>query len=135
MVEQPPARSSAERSAVALVCLAMIGTIAGGVVAAFISRLGDFEGLVPTLIGTIVGAIAVCAAGRRRLSRALPVELDGWFARRRIARWWWALSVVLALVNTARLVWFVGATDALWASAFPPVPESATHQCLAAYVR
>lgn len=126
---------SAERRFVAVVCLALIGSCAGAVLAAALARVLGIPTLVPALAGTGAGLIAACVGGTRWLARRLPAELDGWFARRPRLRWLWAFAAVLAIANTARLGLFMADANQAWASAFPFMPESAQHQCLAAYVR
>lgn len=128
MVERP------ERRVVSIVCLALLGSCAGAAIAgAFCEALG-LARFVPVAVGTLAGiAIAVAFAGR--LAVRLPAELDGWFTRRRIVRWIWIAGAVLAVANTARISVFAMDPSQAWASAFPPIPESAQHACLAAYVR
>lgn len=126
---------SRERRVVAVVCLTLIGSCAGAAVAAIAARALGTATFVPAFAGIVVGAIATCVVGARRLAPRLPDELDGWFARRRKLRWLWIVASVLAIANTARLSLFVADPAQIWASAFPMMPESAKHQCLAAYVR
>jgi hypothetical protein len=127
--------STTERSFAAVVCLALIGSCAGAAVGGVVAQWLELEALVPTLAGTVVGIVAACVTLRRRLAARLPVELDEWAQRRRKLRWLWRASAVLAIANTARLGLFVTDPTQIWASAFPPVAESAEHQCSAAYVR
>jgi hypothetical protein len=127
--------SSPERGAVALVCLALIGGCGGTAVAIVVARALGVATLIPAIAGTVVGTVATCVLARRRLVERLPVELDGWFRRRPRLRWLWLFAAVLAVGNTARLGLFVAAPTQVWASALPPIPDVARHQCAAAYVR
>ena len=113
----------------------MIGSCAGAAVGGAFAQWLELAPLVPALAGTLAGIVASCLLLRRRLARALPVELDEWIHRRRKLRWLWAACALLAIVNTARLGLFITDPDQVWASAFPPVAESAQHQCSGAYVR
>ncbi|NVB80795.1 MAG: DUF2029 domain-containing protein [Kofleriaceae bacterium] len=126
---------SRERRFVAVVCLALIGSCAGATVAAVVARAAGIATLGPAFAGVVVGALAACAGWAKRLAPKLSDELDGWFARRRKLRWLWIAAAILAIANTARLALFVADPTQIWASAFPVMPESAEHQCLAAYVR
>lgn len=128
MVERP------ERRGVAVVGLALIGSCAGATVAGVLCEVLGLVRFVPVAVGTLAGiVIGVAFAGR--LAARLPAELDGWFTRRRIVRWIWIVGAVLAVTNTARISVFAMDPSQAWASAFPPIPESAQHACLAAYVR
>lgn len=120
---------------VAVVCLALIGSTAGATLAGMLARLAGLAPFVPVALGTLIGMIVACVAGRRRLAARLPADLDGWFARRRIAHVVWIFGAALAVANTARVSIFAMDPTQHWASAFPPVRESETHQCLSAYVR
>jgi hypothetical protein len=104
-------------------------------VATVVARIAGAATLVPGAIGVAVGIIAACALAQRRLAARLPIEIDGWFAGRRIAAIAWSVAVVLAIGNTARLAIFIADPAQTWASAFPPVPSLAQHHCIAAYVR
>ncbi len=64
-----------------------------------------------------------------------PPELDGWMRRRPVVAVLWSVLAVLAVANTARIAIFMVDDTQVWASFFPPLPESARHQCAAAYVR
>lgn len=125
---------SFERTVVALVCLAILGSCAGVAIATVVARLLALETLGPATAGTLVGMVACCALARRVANR-LPRELDGWFGRRRALSIVWCVAAVLSVVNTARLGLFAADASQRWASAFPPVEGLAQHQCLAAYVR
>ncbi len=124
-----------ERGAVAIVCLAIAGGSAGAALAGSIAQLLGIAPLVPAVAGIIAGAASTCAALRGRIARQLPEELDGWFERRPKLCWLWLVVAVLAVANTARLDVFAVDPGQEWASAFPMMPESGRHQCLAAYVR
>lgn len=120
---------------VAVVSLALIGSTAGATVGGMLAQLAHVGPFVPVVLALGLGMIAACALGRRWLAARLPDELDGWFARRKIARVVWIVAAVLAVANTARISIFAMDPSRTWASEFPPVPESAKHQCLPAYVR
>jgi hypothetical protein len=124
-----------ERTAVAAVCLALVGSCAGAALGAAGARALGVAALGPAAAGTAIGVAACCALGRRRLAARLPPELDGWFARRRLRAAIWLVAAVLAVANTARLGLFVADPAQVWASAFPPVSAAVRHQCFAAYVR
>jgi alpha-1,2-mannosyltransferase len=130
-----PRSSSFERAAVALVCLALIGSCGGAAAAIVVARALGVATLIPAVAGTTVGAVATCVRTYRRLAERLPVELDGWFRRRSWLRWLWLLAAALAVANTARLGLFVAEPTQVWASALPPIPDITRHQCVAAYVR
>ena len=127
--------ASKERSVVAVVCLALIGSMAGATLAGMLAQLAHVVPFVPVALATVLGGGVACVVGRRRLAARLPDELDGWFALRKIAHLVWMFAAVCAVVNTARISIFAMDPTRSWASAFPPVPESAKHQCLPAYVR
>ena len=124
-----------ERRIVAASCLALAGGALGDAIATIACRALGVATLAPAAAGTLAGIVLACVLGTRALARRLPGELDGWFARRRRLRWLWALGIVLAVANTARLGIDVADPTQVWASMFPPVPESAHHQCFAAYMR
>jgi alpha-1,2-mannosyltransferase len=124
-----------ERRAVAITCLALAGSCAGAALATVIARALGAAPLPPAIAGTALGIAACCALGRRRLAARLPPELDGRLAHRRLLAAIWIATAVLAVANTARLGLSVADPAQTWAAAFPPVPESARHQCFAAYVR
>jgi hypothetical protein len=124
-----------DRSVVGGVVLVLAGICTGGALAGAVAHAAGTPPLVPALVGILVGAIALPWLLRRKLAAHLPVELDGWFARRRVLAAVWALAAVLAVVNTARITVFMVDSSQEWASAVPPMPESARHQCLAAYIR
>jgi hypothetical protein len=124
-----------ERTAVALVCLALAGSSAGAGLAAAAARGLGVAPLGPAAAATALGALACCALGRRRLAARLPPELDGWQARRRLLGATWLAVAALAVANTARIGLFVADPSQVWASAFPPAPAMVRHQCFAAYVR
>lgn len=130
-----PGSISRERMAVATTCLAIAGSCAGVEIATIAARAAGAATLVPGATGTAIGIVASCALGRRRLAARLPAALDGWFAPRRIAVILWFAASALAIANTARVGLFVADPAQRWASAFPPIPSLAQHQCLAAYVR
>jgi hypothetical protein len=115
------------------VVLVLAGICTGGALAAAIAHAAGTPPLVPALVGIVAGASAWLLRGR--LAAHLPAELDGWFARRRVLAIVWSLAAVLAVLNTARITVFMADSSQVWASAFPPMPESARHQCLAAYIR
>jgi alpha-1,2-mannosyltransferase len=123
-----------ERTVVAVVCVVLVGSCAGAALGSVVAQLLGIDALAPAFAGTLVG-IATGLTVRRRLAEQLPTELDGWFQRRRKLRWLWAASAVFAIVNTVRIGLFIADPSQLWASAFPPVADSAEHQCLGAYVR
>lgn len=126
---------SVERRVVAVVCLVLVGSCAGVAIGGCIAQLLGLAPLVPAAAGTLAGSVTLCALLRRRLAHHVPAELDGWFQRRRKLRWLWAASAVFAIVNTARIGLFAADPTQLWASVFPPMPDLAEHQCVAAYVR
>lgn len=80
-------------------------------------------------------AVAVTAVAAPRLARRLPTDLAGAARRHPVRAAAWALLAVLAVGNTARVGLFMADSSRLWASMFPPVPDSAEHECLPAYVR
>jgi Glycosyltransferase family 87 len=127
--------ASPERTAVALVCLALAGSCAGAGLAAAVARALGAEPLGPAAAGTVIILAACCGLGRRRLAARLPIELDGWFRRRRAWAAVWIAVAALAVANTARVGLFVADPAQVWASATPPIPASVRHQCFAAYVR
>jgi hypothetical protein len=124
-----------ERRVVSLLFLALIGSCAGVALAGALAHALELAPVVPALAGSAGGGLVACVLLRERVARRLPAELDGWFARRRKLRWLFLVGAVLAVANTARVGVFVADSAQHWASAFPIVPESAVHQCLAAYVR
>jgi hypothetical protein len=117
--------------------LAMVGASAGAALGGAASEaVGAVGARVPAAgLGALVGGVLACLLLGARLARALPDALDGWFARRRILHVVWIVAAILGAANLARVGVFAAAPDAQWASAFPPVPETANHSCLAAYVR
>jgi hypothetical protein len=124
-----------ERSVVGGVVLVLAGSTTGGALAGAVAHAASTQPLVPTAVGIVAGAVAVPWIFGKRLAAHLPAELDGWFARRRVLAAFWMFAAVLAVVNTARITVFMADRSQAWASAFPPMPESARHQCLAAYIR
>jgi hypothetical protein len=121
--------------AVATACLAIAGSCAGVALATVAALAAGVATFAPAAAGSVIGIVACCALGRRRLAARLPAELDGWFTRRRIFSIVWLAAVVLSVANTARVGLFVADPSRAWASAFPPIPSFARHHCLAAYVR
>jgi hypothetical protein len=124
-----------DRSVVGGVVLALAGCTAGGALAGAIAHVAGAAALLPAAIGIVAGGIAMPWLLGQRFAARLPTELDGWFARRRVLAVLWAIAAVLAVANTARVTVFMADSSQIWASAFPPIPESAHHQCLAAYIR
>jgi Glycosyltransferase family 87 len=126
---------AAERTVVASLYLALLGSTAGTAVAALGARIAGLPTFGPALIGAAGGAGLAWILGRRRLAARLPAELDGWFARRPVLRWVWLVVAVLFVANFARHGLFNADPTRRWAEVFPPMPESGEHQCLSAYVR
>lgn len=114
----------------AAVALALMGSCAGLAIAAVGARAAGAAPLVPAALGALVGAAAAVGLGATRLAAKLPAA---GFAR----RWqWvaWLIVAVLAVANTVRVGLFVAEPSQTWASAFPPLPDTARHVCLTAYV-
>jgi len=131
-------RPSVERRAVATVWLALVAAVAAaatlGVVAHALDRAIP-AAIVAVLAPIALVVVAIRAGAARAIAARLPLELDGWFHRRRVAAALWAVLAVAAVANTARLGIFMADRSQIWASAVPFVPDLAHHECLPAYVR
>ncbi|HSN25170.1 MAG TPA: glycosyltransferase family 87 protein [Kofleriaceae bacterium] len=104
--------------------LALVGITTGGCLAGAIAIAASAAPMLPTAIGCLVGGIVVPIVVRApaiTISRRMLIV--------------WGLAASLALVNTARVTIFAADPQQMWASVFPPMPESGRHQCFAAYVR
>src|SRR6185436_9647684 len=119
--------SSRERVAIAGVCLAVAASCAGVELATVIARAIGVATLAPGAAGAVLG-IAAAWVLRRRLALRLPAELDGWFARHRVAAVLWFIAAALAVGNTARVGVFIADPAQRWASAFPPMGSLNQHQ-------
>ena len=135
---EPPTATPGEPIGVERLAAALPPVAVAAVAAAAVVAQGALHaGAVPAVAAGLAVAVAGAAIALLvpRLARRLPQALAGAARRRpRLACAWGAVAV-LAVVNTARLGVFMVDGSQVWASMFPPVPESAEHQCLAAYVR
>jgi hypothetical protein len=96
------------------------GILAGGAAAAF-------GGLAPLLVAAVVHAFGV-----RWLAPRLPPSLDGAAGWRRVL---WVILAFLTVANSARLTAFMGERSFAAGAPLPFLPDTTTHQCMAAYVR
>jgi hypothetical protein len=131
----PGSFASFGRMAVAVACLAIVGSCAGIAIAAVAALMLGVTTLAPAAAGSALGMAACCRLWRRRLAVHLPADLDRWFARRRVLAIVWFVAALLSVANSARIGIFIADPSQEWASAFPPLRQLAQHQCFAAYVR
>lgn len=111
-----------------------VAAAAAGTSAGAIAHHAGVPSIAAIAIGVAIAAAAI-VIGVPRLARHVPTEDSGRARRRPVRTVAWVLLAVVAIANTARLGVFMGDSQQVWASMFPPIAESAEHECLSAYVR